>query len=627
MQLNSHNLKYLYTSLLSLVAVSCNEGSKKSNSDKFDGSNFVTVNDKNYNKNFNISNEINKNNSVVKLEGINHSTELKELMYKVSPISVDEVQKNDKETDIYLYKNKENNLSIVATRSNSKETEKEVGKMIYAELNSENKSNQEENNLNLDKSSVTVTIFEDKLSCFMPKFSKNDSQLIDYCDKKANVKLHFKVDMSGSRSGEFVSKEDPKQKIKTSEGKFITFSISPTEGGGPGWHIADNIYQEKSKYGDKISTVAGKYIFEINSDLNDEKPKENHVHIADTFPTNINPKITSTVTRGYNFGLSGGLKLGGKAEFKPAVSPATGLISLGEVEATAGAELSANILRTSSRTMHFETHEYTVESNSNANKAMWIWDAKIPEKICTYLTNYDSQNCDFSTAPWNTRWASNINMFSAISHKSFQPAFWVTYQTSKENKGISTFEISTRAQTAVVFGNVSQLVVKKSYSLEVGTGEIFVKPIVVSVNWNSPFFASEENIRLQRTNSLYATKCLAVDSSNKNVSLADCDSSYEQIWGYDIELKQFKSRTGQNNLCLALVHRFGEDVAVAEPCFANSEDKVVKNNQIWEFTKEGYIKSVEDPEQRVLDTNENGNLVLKVPSKSTPKFKAYDAKL
>ncbi|WGL60389.1 leukocidin family pore-forming toxin [Pigmentibacter sp. JX0631] len=626
MQLNSHNVKYLYTSLLSLVAVSCNVDSKKSKSEKFDGSNFVTVSEKNYNKNYDLSTEINEN-KVVKLEGIKNSEKLQELLFKVSPIALNDSESSDKETDVYLYKNNENNLSLISASSNNKDTEKEVGKMIYAELNSENKSDTEENDQPLDKSSVTVTIFEENLSCFMPKLSKDDSQLIDYCDKKANVKLHFKVDMFGSRAGEFIPKENPSQKIRTEDGKFITFSISPSERGGPGWHIKNSIKQEKIKYGDRISPVANKYFFEINSDSNSGKTLENQVHIANTFPTNLNPKTTFSETIGYNSGISGGLKLGSKAEFKPAVSPATGL-SLGEVEANVGLELGANILRTRSRTIQFETYEYTVENNSNGNKAMWIWDAKIPENICTYLTGFDTKNCDFSTLPWNTRWASNINKFSAISHKSFTPAFLATYRTSTRNKGITSFEISTKAQTAAIFGEVSQLVIKKSYKLEVGTGEISVNPIVVSVNWNSPFFASEENIRLQKTNSLYATKCLAVNKATNVVSLADCDNTHEQIWGYDIELKLFKSRTGLNNLCLALQQdKSGQDVAVAEPCFANSEDKVVKNNQIWEFTTEGYIRSKEDPEQRVLDTNDNGELVLKVPNKLTPKFKAYDAKL
>ena len=41
--------------------------------------------------------------------------------------------------------------------------------------------------------------------------------------------------------------------------------------------------------------------------------------------------------------------------------------------------------------------EYTVKNNSNANKQYVDMGCKIPENICTYLTNYDSYNCNFST--------------------------------------------------------------------------------------------------------------------------------------------------------------------------------------------------------------------------------------
>ncbi len=371
-------------------------------------------------------------------------------------------------------------------------------------------------------------------------------------------------------------------------------------------------------------------MFEIDLPSKKSENKEEVVDLVHTFPLNINPKTNVSETRGYNFGLSGGLKSGVKGEFKPAVSPATGL-SLGEVEANLNAEFSANVLHTNSRTIQFETHEYTVENNSNGNKAMWIWDAKIPENICTYLTNYDSYNCNFSTLPWNTKWTSNINKFSAISHKSFTPAFQAIYKTSKENKGTTDFYIWTKAQTAVVYGNVSNYLVKKSYNISVGTGEIQVAPIIVTVIWKSNFFNSEVNKTIQKTKDLSSTLCLTVDKNTQKVTLADCNNKHEQIWGYDIDTLQLISREDTIRKCLAVkkISSQGteEYFVIVEPCSENKNDNVIKNNQIWVLTAEGYLKPVEDSENRVIDFNANKELVLKEPSQSTPQFKAYDAKL
>ncbi len=629
MRINNNKFKYLFTGLLSLVVVSCGF-QKKNNTEKFDGTNFVRVNSNNANEHSDISSEI-RNNKVIKFELEHNSKNLDALYKDASPLLLH--KKN-----VYLFQEPNGELNIVATDNNSKHTESEIGKMILqkvsvpneAETENQNTEPKNENKLDLKRSSVTVSLFEEELQCHMPDLDEKDTKLVDYCNKQANVKLHFKVDMTGSRKGEFSTKNS-NEKIKTEEGKFITFSISPLEEGGTGWHIGDTITQKQTKKGDKISTIANKYMFEIDlKTVNPLKKEDVVVDLIHTFPLNINPKTNVSETRGYNFGLSGGLKSGVKGEFKPAVSPATGL-SLGEVEANLNAELSANVLHTNSRTIQFETHEYTVENNSNANKAMWIWDAKIPENICTYLTNYDSYNCNFSTLPWNTKWTSNINKFSAISHKSFTPAFQAIYKTSKENKGTSDFYIWTKAQTAVVYGNVTNYVVKKSYNISVGTGEIQVAPVTVTVNWSSPFFASEENVRLQKMKDLTATLCLASAKDSNQVSLADCNNSHEQIWGYDIETKQLKSRSGLNNLCLALKKNnflgSEEYIAITEPCSEHNEDKVIKNNQIWELTSEGYIKSKEDPEGRVLDLNASNELVLKAPSKSSPQFKAYDAKL
>lgn len=627
MQDNNIKLKYSTISLLSLVIVSCGLNSKKErHSETFDGSNFLTINKDNAHIYNNLYDEL-KNNRVIKMEAEHSSEDLRKLYDQSFPVRINE-------KDHYLYE-KDGELKIIVASNPSSAVDKKVGELILEDLRNSLKqkhlaakkaANKQRNN-ELQSSSVTVSLFEENLSCFMPESTENDQKLIDYCNKNANVKLHFKVDMSGSRKGEFSANSE---KVKTEEGKFITFSISPKEEGGTGWHIADSISQNYSKYGDKISPIANKYYFAIMPEQETIQSKNHSVDLVHTFPLNLNPKTSITENRGYNFGLSGGLKTGIKSELKPAVSPLSGF-SLGEIEANLSGDFSANILHTNSRTVQFETHEYTVENNSNANKAIWIWDAKIPENICTYLTNYDSYNCSFSTLPWNTRWAANINKFSAISHKSFTPAFQAIYKTSKENKGTAQFELFTKAQTAVIFGNISQYFVKKSYQLSTGVGEILVPPVTVTVNWNSPFFASEENVRLQKTQDLMTTLCLTAQDIANPVTLENCSNTHAQIWGYDIETKQVKSRIGNNNLCLALQRSETTNsttfIAITEPCSANKDDKVVKNNQIWELTTEGFIKATEDPEQRVLNLTKNHNLILAQPDQSTPKFKAYDAKL
>lgn len=462
------------------------------------------------------------------------------------------------------------------------------------------------NNINEDKvkteidetftiSSANISLVKRNVQCPMLMYY-DEEDLKDYCAGNSFLELNYKIDMSGSKA---TMKEDPKtgMLIKTENAKYIIFSVSPEEEGGTGWHLAEDINQgfNRSEFlrskRDFVGPYANKYHFWIKENNN-----VNDVKLVKTHPQNVNPGTNITQSHGMTIGLSGNV-LGGIMNANP----------------NASVNLGASVQVSNVRNMSFSTFEYTIENISHNNMANWSWDAKVNDKICDYLTRKDFNTCHFTEAVWKQSWSANKNKFSAISHKSFTPSFQAVYKTHKNNQGQSSFEIGTNVETGVILGRKVNLGLFKYINLKTHNYKIPNVVEKISVDWSSPFFASEINVRLQNVNELYASKCLLVDKSKKVIH-SDCNNTRAQIWGYDNEEKQFKTRVF-NEHCLNLDTNGYLSVSTCN----------INNNQKWVLNNQGYIQLSHD-NNKVLGFDAYNNVKLvDINSQQKIKIEAYKA--
>lgn len=449
----------------------------------------------------------------------------------------------------------------------------------------------------LTNATVNVTLVRKNIQCPMLMFF-DEEEIRDYCINNAFLELNYKVDLSGSK---FTMKEDPKtgQLIKTENAKYLMFSVSPDEEGGTGWHLADDINQGfnrneflRSKR-DFVGPYANKYSFWVN-----ELTSTNDVKLAKTFPQNTNPGTTITQSHGTTIGLSGNI-LGGIMNHNP----------------NANVSLGASIQISNLRNVSYNTYEYTIENVSYNNKAKWMWDSKVNDKICDYLTRKDFNTCHFTEAAWQKSWSANKGKFSAISHKSFTPSFQAVFKTSKQNQGQSIFELGTNVETGVILGRKLSLALFHYINIKTNN---YITPSVteqISVDWSSPYFASEINFRLQNTKELYSSKCLIVDS-NKNIVQADCNNSRAQVWGYDNDEKQFKTRLFNEN-CLNLDQTGYLTVNICN----------INYNQKWVLNELGHIHLSND-KTKVLGTDSSHRVkIVDINSERKLHLEAYSAVL
>lgn len=621
-------IKFLYTSLLSLILSGCGLEMEKSfkpenKSNDNEKREIVSVKSANSQDKTKFKAQLN-DNKILKIErnDAKNDKKLSELMKEFSPIKISG-------EDVYLYKDNKSELNIIATEGNISESY--IMETILKNDSATNKA-QEENLDLLDRSSVTIALIEKNLKCDMRKYyqtlSSNNTEMFDYCSEKAFVQINYKIDMSGSKAT-VRERPDTKEIVKTEDGKYIIISVSPKEEGGTGWHLADEIeqgYHENwtnyfGNRNDYTAPFANKYLFWVNQKTENSDFYNPDISLIETFPQNTNPKKNVSETKGFNFGLSGGVKA-----------------SISEVDAAkqtikgdVGLELGANIQVTNSRTIAFETYEYTVENNSYNGKASWIWDAKVKDNYCEYLTRRDFNVACYFTGPiWDGNWTGNKSKFSAISHKSFTPAFQAIYKANKDFNGISTFELGTGVETGALLGGVDQFLLFKRFQMDAYTGMIAPKPKTFSIDWSSPFFASEQNIRLQDMSDINETKCLNVELVNKKsgvVTLEDCQETRNQIWGFDNETNQFKSRLG-NNLCLA-VNKSGS--LEVNQCSFNNNQKLVLT-PISKSDSIGYLRSYLETNRvisKASDSKDENKLILgeSGSSNGTLKINAYEAKL
>ncbi|WP_186645232.1 leukocidin family pore-forming toxin [Fluviispira vulneris] len=475
----------------------------------------------------------------------------------------------------------------------------------------------------LKKPSVTITVLKRNLSCKMNMYKGYEDYpeyMKDYCDKRAFVELNYKIDMYGSIA---LQKTDEKTGAvtRTEDGKYLVITVSPFEEGGTGWHITDEIKEEVlwgnflGSRNEFVGPFASKYNFWVQSD--EQNP---NVRLVATFPQNTNPEMSVNESRGVTVGMKGGIKFGVDKDLNP-----SGSIDL---------DISRQVTET--RNVSFKTYEYYVENNSYDGAARWTWNSKMNEaKMCNALTTKDFGglfgDCYFTRFVLNDDKVINkekLNL-SAISYKSFTPSFQAIYKADKNEVGESTFSIGTSAEVGVILGSVSMGIATvggyywyfPSYTAkpipEVNAQERF------TVDWSSPFFEPEQNVRLQNMNGLSTTKCLSVEKRDANlksengiVNLETCQDERGQIWGYDNEEKVFKSRVDKNS-CLTYIddHNF----AVRSCAYVNS--------QKWIINSDGNIQLYVD-NNKILGEDAAGNLKIVNPDSSEKiKFEAFKAKL
>ncbi|WGL59985.1 leukocidin family pore-forming toxin [Pigmentibacter sp. JX0631] len=449
----------------------------------------------------------------------------------------------------------------------------------------------------LTNATVNITLVRRNIQCPMLMFF-DEEELKDYCINNAFLELNYKVDLSGSK---ITMKEDPKtgQLIKTENAKYLMVSVSPDEEGGTGWHLADDINQgfNRSEFlrskRDFVGPYANKYNFWVN-----EITSTNDVKLVKTFPQNTNPGSTVTQSHGTTIGLSGNI-VGGVMNHNP----------------NANVSLGASIQISNLRNVSYNTYEYTIENISYNNKAKWMWDSKVNDKICDYLTRKDFNTCHFTEAAWQKSWSANRGKFSAISHKSFTPSFQAVFKTSKQNQGNSIFELGTNVEAGVILGR--KLSFALFHYINIKTNNFTTPNITeqISVDWSSPYFASELNFRLQNTKELYSSKCLLVDN-NKNVVHSECVNSRAQVWGYDNDEKQFKTRLF-NESCLNL-DQMG--YLTVNTCNINF-------NQKWVLNDQGHIQLSSDKSKVIGLDSFNKVRIVDINSDKKIHLEAYSAVL
>jgi Leukocidin/Hemolysin toxin family/Ricin-type beta-trefoil lectin domain len=443
----------------------------------------------------------------------------------------------------------------------------------------------------LSGSTATVTLLTKNLQCplrthYVPQ---KINPVSDYCDANAFVELNYKIDMAGSK---FTSKENSPtgSRIKTEDGKYLIITLSPQEEGGPGWHLADDIKQDHSWFQswgnrrDFVGPFASKYNLWVKN--NTVNPS---VSLVETFPQNTNPESTIIESHGVTIGLSGGLKGG----------------SSNSIDLTSFIQISDR------RDVSYKTFEYTVENNSYNNTATWIWNAKIKENICNYLTRRDFNYCYFTGPVWDGSWTTN----TAISHKSFTPSLQAIYKATNDTTKLSIFEVGTNVEIGAILGGIFPFGTFSYFETKLVT---YNTPDIVhtfTIDWSSPYFASEQNIRLQNMTHIQNTKCLVVTNGNK-VTQENCRESRSQIWGYDSAEKQFKSRV-INNHCLV----------VNQDNFLEVKSCSVENNQKWILNSDGFMKLHADP-SKAIGAESNGDIkMIEANSPNAIKFEPYKSNL
>lgn len=593
--MNSFKSKMIFTCLFSLVFSAC--GKKNAdiiNEDKVTEQNksLVFVNDFRENEETDYIQQYSENKTlIINMENTQNLDKYNALMEKMGGLSF-------KGKLILIKKTKQGPKYVVFEDS---PTKKVLNSYIHKmdtpklEVNSTHEILEENISETSEISSATLSLVKKNISCPMKLFS-NDDETKDYCEAKASLELNYKIDMSGSKA---TMKEDPKTglMVKTDNAKYILITVSPEEEGGTGWHITKEIKQEFNRWStfltkrDFVGPYANKYKFWIKNNTNNRE-----VQLVETYPQNTNPGSSISRTHGMTIGLSGGLNAG------TATSHPYAVVNLG-----------ASVQVSDIRNVSYVTQEYTIENESYDNIASWIWDSKINEKTCDYITKKDLNACHYNELSWKKSWSANKNKFSAISYKSFTPTFQAIFKTNKKNVGKSIFEMGTNVETGVILGKKSSLGLLSYVTIKTDN---FTTPDIiqmVSVDWSSPYFSSEQNIRLQNMSNSQSTKCIFARKDNI-VTESTCNENRGQIWGYDNEEKQFKTRI-KSEYCLE----------VDNNGYVGVNSCNMSNNQKWILNANGFIQLNSDKRKVIGNSLDQGYILVDINSKSAIKFEAYKA--
>lgn len=583
-----NKLKYFFIIInFAFLIISCGEyNNEKSSNLKKESKLFHIIKD-NEDININYLEQYDQNKALyLESENLNSSDKFKNIMEDIGGIGI-------KEKYILLKKGIHGPHYIVF-----KEKPSENDLFYYAKKNEVLNNGLPINNSSTGIYNATITILGRRLSCPMRMYFDEDYKS-DFCKANAYVELNYKIDMSGSKAM-LVSNPVTGRVIKSESGKYIMITVSPYEEGGTGWHLANEISQEyirinKFDKRDYVGPFANKYNFWIK-----RKDSNIKVNLIETFPQNTNPSTNVTESRGITVGLSGSLSAGVSSKSPYAV-----------------VNLGASVQVTENRNISYNTNEYTIENNSYNGNASWIWNANIDNRICDYLTYNSFKKCYFVKSTWdkNKSWTVNKNKFSAINYKSFTPSFQAIYKTDLDSVGLSTFEIGTNVETGMLLGQVKGFT--PVYLFNVFSEKYLLNDITqtFSIDWTSPYFAPEQNIRLQNISSSKNTKCIYANENNK-VSQDNCAASRGQMWGYDNEEMQFKSRI-KNGYCLKKNDIGYLDI---EPCS-------MSNNQKWFLNSQGLIQLSSDL-SKAIGADENDNLkIVDINSSNVIKFEAYKTSL
>ncbi|KAB8037995.1 hypothetical protein GCL60_12550 [Silvanigrella paludirubra] len=566
-----NNFKYtvLYTSLISILSTACSKSNNNENSPSKDNSILYTNNLKD--KDLSMVRSAYENNRRVYFDYKSSDPEVvKYISEQLTGLSINE------DENVLLFK--ENNIPHFIS-GNKEQLKKYID--LNTNLNSEKTGTLKQNpNTEVSSAKAKVTLIRENLKCEMLKmygslYFSDSTELLDYCDGNASVQLNYQLDLIGSKA---IAKKDNSESgysYVTPSGKFLIVTVSPKEDSGSGWKLANKLkhdhswFQTNAHRFDYLGPFANEYKFSIKLLKNsDDIP----VNLSETFPQNINKKETVTETRGFSYGFSGG------------VSGDLGFNDKGPV-GKVGVDLKANVNFTNSRSIIFDTYNYDVENKSSKDLAAWSWNAKVFENLDNYLTGQSSIG-----AHWDNSWVANINKFSAIHYAQFVPAFQAIFKADKEYIGKTDFEFETSVVAGALLGAVVPNLFWSHYHLfststpipylgasdtEQNSRKILKR---ITINWNSPVFASEQNIELQTATDLFSENYLTVNpndiSSRGKVIIAHSRKDRTQTWGYDNDNYQFKSRSGNNNLCLTIQKESNN--IIAEPC-TNS------NNKKWTF--------------------------------------------
>jgi hypothetical protein len=614
--LNNFRYTVLYTSLISILSTACSKSNNENLSPK-DNSVLYTNNLKN--KDASMVRSAYENNRPIYFDYKSSDPEVvKNISEQITGLSINE--------DENLLLIKDNNIPhFVSGNKNQLEN-------YISELNTNLKSQKTENlkqnpNTEVSNAKAKVTLIRENLKCEMLKMKGSlyfsSDEVVDYCDGKANVQINYQLDLIGSKA---IAKKDNSESgysYVTPSGKFLIVTVSPKEDSGSGWQLAKDLkqdhgwWQSRAHRLDFIGPFANEYKFSI------KLLKENiniPVNLSETFPQNVNKKETVTQSRGFKYGFSGG------------ASGDLNIDAKGIPSGKVGVNLKADVDFTNTRTIIFDTYNYDIENKSGINEAAWSWNAKVFDNLSTYLTGPSS-----SGTLWDDSWVANKNKFSAIHHSQFIPAFQAIFKADKEYIGKSDFEFETSVVAGVLLGSVypmPPLFLWSTYSLDYDSVRIPLQNANsdqkedkilkrITINWNSPVFASEQNIELQTTMDLFSENYLTVDpnedSDKGEVIIADSRKDRTQTWGYDNDTYQFKSRSGNNNLCLTIEK--GSNNIIAEQCTNN-------NNKKWAFEDGLIIPHLMRDHAIGYDKSNNGKLKLisiKDDKENLIKFESFKA--